>query len=338
MDSQPRVTGDDLPLPTEMSVMPADRQPIPADIQRAVLIEAGHRCAVCGESCPLERAHIVPWSVVRSHCVENLICLCPNYHERADREKWGQRTLEYYKRHPWVMRRTTPNGDTTGRCGVTLRINDLDLPHFDSRNRRMFIHSIAGFLGIAPESIEIVEAEDGSVIVTVELAKSDARRLLEAIEAKDEMLTELLDIFARPSSRAAAREKALKLCDRAVDLRDAGDYDTACDFFLLALDFIRVANDPKMEANICCNTGNAFDLMGMSKRAIEFHSRALQLEQVHGDAGAVAFHLANLGASYYNIHNFDEAKRLFLQAQDIYRKLQSTERDSFINWYLKRLE
>jgi tetratricopeptide (TPR) repeat protein len=317
--------------------MPADREPIPADIQRAVLVEAGHRCAVCGESCPLERAHIVPWSVVKSHCVENLICLCANCHERADKEKWGQKTLEYYKKHPWVMRRTLPDGDIIERCAVTLRINDLDLPHFDARARRLFIHSIAGFLGISPESIEIVEAEDGSVIVTVELAETEARRLLEAIEANDETLTQILKMFAQPSSEATARERALQLCDRAAKLRDAGDYDTACDFFLSALELIRVVNDPKMEANICCNTGNAFDGMGMSRRAIRYHSRALEIEQGLGDEDAVAFHLANLGASYYNLRDFDEARKLFLRAQEMYRRLKSTERDSFINWYLERL-
>jgi tetratricopeptide (TPR) repeat protein len=36
--------------------MPQNRPRIPADIERQVLIEAGHRCAVCGAELPLERA------------------------------------------------------------------------------------------------------------------------------------------------------------------------------------------------------------------------------------------------------------------------------------------
>ena len=317
--------------------MPADRDPIPAEIKRALLIEAGHKCAVCGEACPLESAHIVPWSVVRTHCIENLICLCANCHERADKEKWGQKTLEYYKKNPWVMRRPSPDGDITERRGVTLRIKDLDLPCFDVRARRLFIHSIAGFLGITPESIDIVETEEGSVIVTVELAESDARRLLQAIERNDEALERVLRMFTPPKSEADARERVFELCDRAVMLRDAGDFDTACDLFLSALEWIRVVNDPKMEANICCNAGNAFDRMGMSRRALEYHFKALQIEEQLGNMDAVAFHLANLGASNYKINNYDEARRLFLRAKNIYQQLNSTERDSFINWYLDRL-
>lgn len=34
-----------------------------------------------------------------------------NCHGRADKEKWGHKTLEYYKKHPWVMRRTLLDGD-----------------------------------------------------------------------------------------------------------------------------------------------------------------------------------------------------------------------------------
>jgi len=81
------------------------RPRIPAEVEREIFIQAGHRCAVCGESLPLDRAHIIPWRESREHRVEDLICLCANCHRRADVEKWGQPTLREYKQRPWVSRR-----------------------------------------------------------------------------------------------------------------------------------------------------------------------------------------------------------------------------------------
>jgi hypothetical protein len=69
-----------------------------------VLIESGHRCAVCGAECPLERAHIVPWHKSKAHRAADLICLCANCHARADNEEWGEKALREYKRTPWVLR------------------------------------------------------------------------------------------------------------------------------------------------------------------------------------------------------------------------------------------
>src|SRR5262245_13968107 len=85
--------------------MPQDRPAIPADVQRQVLAEAGHRCAVCGDACPLERAHIVPWHKSKLHDAKNLICLCANCHQRADKERWGAKTLRAYKEKPWILKR-----------------------------------------------------------------------------------------------------------------------------------------------------------------------------------------------------------------------------------------
>lgn len=84
--------------------MPQNRPRIPADVERQVLIEAGHRCAVCGAELPLERAHIIAWSRSKDHSAANLLCLCANCHGRADSEKWGEETLRQYKQRPWVIR------------------------------------------------------------------------------------------------------------------------------------------------------------------------------------------------------------------------------------------
>ena len=81
-----------------------DRPRIPADIERQILVESGHRCAVCGTPIPLERAHIIPWHQTKEHKLDDLVCLCANCHGRADKERWGEKTLRMYKERPWIFR------------------------------------------------------------------------------------------------------------------------------------------------------------------------------------------------------------------------------------------
>ncbi|WP_417692331.1 HNH endonuclease [Roseibium sp.] len=74
------------------------RPPIPAEIRRGVLVEAGHRCAI--PTCryiEVEVHHIVPWAKCQSHQYDNLIALCPNCHKRADRGEIDRKSLKLYK-------------------------------------------------------------------------------------------------------------------------------------------------------------------------------------------------------------------------------------------------
>lgn len=65
-----------------------DRPPIPIALERAVKIEAGHRCAIPTCRYPrTEIAHIISWAEVKEHQFENLIALCPNCHELYDKDK-----------------------------------------------------------------------------------------------------------------------------------------------------------------------------------------------------------------------------------------------------------
>lgn len=70
-----------------MSAVENGRPPVPAELKRMVLVEAGHRCAIptCRET-TTEIAHIVPWAKVQEHTFENLIALCPNCHTRFDQK------------------------------------------------------------------------------------------------------------------------------------------------------------------------------------------------------------------------------------------------------------
>lgn len=76
----------------------SERLPIPAELRRRVLFEAGHRCAI--HTCRNEQVdihHIVPWSQVRKHRFDNLIALCPNCHRRADEGHIDRLSLRLYK-------------------------------------------------------------------------------------------------------------------------------------------------------------------------------------------------------------------------------------------------
>ncbi len=68
--------------------MISKRPPIPKELQRRLLVEASHRCAI--PRCQYNRtefAHIIPWEQVKEHKFENLIVLCPNCHNLYDKDK-----------------------------------------------------------------------------------------------------------------------------------------------------------------------------------------------------------------------------------------------------------
>jgi 5-methylcytosine-specific restriction endonuclease McrA len=75
------------------------RPPVPADIRRRVLVEAGHRCAI--PTCryiEVDIHHIIPWATCQAHEYDNLIALCPNCHRRADRGEIDRKSLTWLAR------------------------------------------------------------------------------------------------------------------------------------------------------------------------------------------------------------------------------------------------
>lgn len=82
-----------------------NRIPVPAATKRAVLVEAGHRCAIptC-RATTTEIAHIVPWEKTQDNSFENLIALCPNDHTRYDQKKEiDQIAVQMYKQNLGVL-------------------------------------------------------------------------------------------------------------------------------------------------------------------------------------------------------------------------------------------
>jgi len=81
------------------------RDDIPAAVKRAVLVEAGHRCAIptC-RATTTEVAHIVPWTETKDNSFENLIALCPNCHTRFDQKKEIDRlAVKMYKQNLGIL-------------------------------------------------------------------------------------------------------------------------------------------------------------------------------------------------------------------------------------------
>jgi hypothetical protein len=81
------------------------RDATPTDIKRAVLVEAGHRCAIptC-RATTTEIAHIVPWAETQDNAFENLIALCPNCHTRYDQKKEIDRqAMRMYKHNLGII-------------------------------------------------------------------------------------------------------------------------------------------------------------------------------------------------------------------------------------------
>ena len=80
--------------------MPEGRPSIPAELRRAVLVEAGHRCAVptCRQH-PVDIEHIDDWAKVQQHVFENLIALCPTCHRRKGNgpDQIDRKSLRQYK-------------------------------------------------------------------------------------------------------------------------------------------------------------------------------------------------------------------------------------------------
>lgn len=75
------------------------RPPIPAELKRRILVEAGHRCAIqtCRSIIVVDVHHIIPWEQCKEHKYENLIALCPNCHRLADSGKIDRKSLKMYK-------------------------------------------------------------------------------------------------------------------------------------------------------------------------------------------------------------------------------------------------
>ncbi|WP_101437489.1 HNH endonuclease [Amycolatopsis echigonensis] len=85
--------------------MANDRPAIPAQLKRALLVEAGHRCAIptCRQATPLQIDHIDEWAKVRKHEFSNMIVLCANCHARKTSGDIDRKSMQMYKANLSVL-------------------------------------------------------------------------------------------------------------------------------------------------------------------------------------------------------------------------------------------
>lgn len=126
--------------------MSEKRPDIPANIKREILTESGHRCAVCGRETALEFAHIIPWSKVKEHKADNLVCFCSACHTISHKDKWDRKTHKWYKANPWVNRQKN-SGSQTAQLEIIL---DIDLQYFDQFQRENLRETLAVITDVSP--------------------------------------------------------------------------------------------------------------------------------------------------------------------------------------------
>ena len=182
----------------------ADRPAIPTAIQRQVLFEARHRCAVCCEPTPLEKAHIISWNKSHDHSAANLIALCANCHERADNEKWGEDMLRRYKQTPCALASNAPPPMTARQKAMVDLIADRDPAQMDDHEKVTLASILAACLNVQYSEIRVVSvAAANSARIRLEMPRDAVERFVAAFDAEDPRLDAFLAEIGVPTQSAA---------------------------------------------------------------------------------------------------------------------------------------
>jgi uncharacterized protein len=171
--------------------MPENRPAIPADLKRKIFMESSHHCAVCGVESSLEIAHIDPWSKVKQHKAENLICVCANCHTRYDNGDWDRKTMLDYKANPWINRQRSSSQQ---RSELEL-ILDIDLKTFDQNQRENLKEILAEITHTPPSLLKIKAVFKNSVLAIIEMPKEAAEKFIKEFENRNERVLRLLAPF-----------------------------------------------------------------------------------------------------------------------------------------------
>jgi ATP-dependent helicase HepA len=176
--------------------MPQGRPAIPIAIRREVLLEARHRCAVCCEPTPLEQAHIRPWSTSHDHAAANLIALCANCHERADKENWGASALHRYKQEPCALQRDRLPPMSPSQKALLDIIIGIDPEKMTESERRRLVSMTAAYAEVQISVISVVSVQPAnSTRVRLELPSEAAAKLIAGFQAGDPRLQAFLEDF-----------------------------------------------------------------------------------------------------------------------------------------------
>jgi type I restriction enzyme R subunit len=175
----------------------SNRPAIPVPVKRAVLTESCHRCAVCGFGLSIEIAHIIPWFETQDHRAENLVALCANCHEMADKQKWKKKDFEAYKVKPWALRTHAPLPMSAPQKAMVDFILARDAEDMDAARRVQLVQMVAAYAGVVVADVKLVAiAASNSSLVRIELPRDAAERVILGFQAEDPRLASFLDDFA----------------------------------------------------------------------------------------------------------------------------------------------
>lgn len=174
----------------------SSRPAIPMEVQREILYQARHRCAVCCEATPLERAHITPWSKSKDHSEANLIALCANCHERADNEKWGEAYLKKYKQNPCALAAHAMPPMSAAQKAMVDFIISADPELMTEKERIIFASMSAAYARVQYKEIQIIGvAQSSSSRIRLELPRRGAEALIAGFQAQDPRLVAFFKDF-----------------------------------------------------------------------------------------------------------------------------------------------
>jgi type I restriction enzyme R subunit len=172
------------------------RPAIPIEIQREILFEARHHCAVCCEPTPLERAHIRPWSKSRDHSAANLIALCANCHTRADKEDWGAEYLKRYKQKPCVLAAKSSTVASSEQQAIIDMVIASDPDSMTSMQRVRIVSMVAAYAGARISDIQLLSvSQANSSRLRFKMPSAAAAKLVNGFQTSDPLLTAFLEDF-----------------------------------------------------------------------------------------------------------------------------------------------
>jgi tetratricopeptide (TPR) repeat protein len=173
----------------------------------------------------------------------------------------------------------------------------MEFQTYDARTQRLFVHALAGFLGIPPEDVKVCSVEEGSVKLVVELPAPAAERLTEAgmilLEDYLDSLGEI-KVSAEPEASESSIVETLGSVEQLADLK----------------------------AKAWCQYANALRISGQIAEAAAASAKAQQFcEQGTGDPPLRANILTGKTSLRISQNRFAEAITLADEARQIYREL-----------------
>ena len=201
----------------------SSRPPIPIAIQREILFEARHRCAVCCEPTPLERAHILAWNKSKDHSAPNLIALCANCHTRADTENWGAVHLQKYKANPCALAAHAAPVVSPEQQAIIDLVVSCDPETMTPGQRLRFTSMIAAYAGVQIGQIQLLSvSQANSSRVRLQMPATAAMKLQAGFDRRDPLLAAFLEDFVLQQVEQVAAGDGQTRRQRTTDISERG--------------------------------------------------------------------------------------------------------------------